>query len=553
MRWIRCLAAVALVGVTAACSELLDVSNPNNPDRPRVLGNPGDIEGVAGAQFQSIMSATLGSTQRVQTGMLTAAFENSSALANNGLGPRSFLPRQPIDNARGNAYEADNFATYRILSFTARTTADVLARINDPEFNLGAGRGPGDLNRLKAWTHFMSALAHGYLALTYDQAAIARPSDAPREVPPLVSYQEVFAYALAEFDSALAYAAAPGTTAIAAEWLTGPGGGTVEVADFVRVVRSYRARLRAGLARTPADRLAVDWDQVIADAEAGIQANFTVRMDPSRGWDYQWLALTLHFRDANWHQMPYNIIGMADVSGAFDNWIAAPRNTRASFTIVTPDLRFPRGSTRAAQNRPSADDNKPLPEGQYFRNRQPGKDQSATGWQNSHYDHYRWRAFSDASRIGAFPIFTRAENDMLAAEGYIRKGNFAAAAALIDRTRTKAELPPTLGMASATEPVPGGAACVPRVPVGPNFTSTACGTILEAMKWEKRLETAYTTFGAWFFDSRGWGDLPVGTAIHWPVPVNELNARGLPAYNLGGEGREGAAGPSTYGYGIGER
>mgnify|MGYP003291237819 CR=1 FL=1 len=58
----------------------------------------------------------------------------------------------------------------------------------------------------------------------------------------------------------------------------------------------------------------------------------------------------------------------------------------------------------------------------------------------------------------------------------------------------------------------------------------------EAMKYEKRLETAYTTYGAWFFDSRGWGDLPVGTPLEWPVPFQELDARLLPLYNLGGVG-----------------
>jgi hypothetical protein len=99
--------------------------------------------------------------------------------------------------------------------------------------------------------------------------------------------------------------------------------------------------------------------------------------------------------------------------------------------------------------------------------------------------------------------------------------------------------------------VPGGASCVPRVPVGPSFTTTACGNIMEAMKWEKRMETAYTTYGAWFFDSRGWGDLALGTAIQWPVPNQELDARVLPIYNLGGVGQVGGAPASTYGYGSG--
>ena len=62
-----------------------------------------------------------------------------------------------------------------------------------------------------------------------------------------------------------------------------------------------------------------------------------------------------------------------------------------------------------------------------------------------------------------------------------------------------------------------------------------------------------TTYGAWFFDSRGWGDLPEGTPLEWPVPNQELDARLLPIYNLGGVGQPSSAGTSTYGYGSGNR
>jgi hypothetical protein len=385
----------------------------------------------------------------------------------------------------------------------------------------------------------------------YDSAGVPRETDSPTEIIPLEGYQAANTAALQALDSALVYASKTGTTDLPTNWLTGPAGPEVPIATFQRVIRSYKARLRANVARTPTERAAVDWNAVIADAENGITTDLLVRMDPNAGWDYQWLAATLHFRDANWHQMPYYIIGMADVSGAFDTWLATPRDSRTPFLVVTPDLRFPQGTTRPAQN--AAGQGAPTGR-RYFRNRDPGLDQAAVGWANSWYDHYRWFAFSQANRIGLFPIFTKAENDMLAAEGHLRRGNVAAAAALIDRTRTTAGLPALTGAVTAvTDPVPGGANCVPRVPVGPAFTTTACGSVFEAMKWEKRMETAYTTYGAWFFDSRGWGDLPEGTPLQWPVPNQELDARLKPIYNLGGVGQPSGAGPSTYGYGSGNR
>jgi hypothetical protein len=345
-------------------------------------------------------------------------------------------------------------------------------------------------------------------------------------------------------------------TALPATWLTGPGSsGEVTVERFAQVVRSFRARLRAGVARNAEERAAVNWAAVIADATNGIQTDFIVQMNRNSQWDFHWLHTSYHYRDVAWHQMPYHIIGMADVSGGFDNWLSLPRDTRQNFLIITPDLRFPQGATRAAQNADRGGQG--VPEGRkYFRNRNVGLDATTLGWGNSQYDHYRFRAYANANGVGPLPIFTRAENDMLAAEGHIRRngaGDIAAAAALIDRTRSTSGLPALSGViTTATQPLPGPN-CVPRVPVGPNFNTTACGTIMEAMKWEKRLESAYTTMGAWYFDSRGWGDLPEGTALHWPVPFQELDARVMNSYNLGGVGRTGSAGPSNYGYGTGNQ
>jgi hypothetical protein len=551
MRFIRFLAAASIVGGLAACKDTVSVDNKNNPDRARVLAKPADVEGLASSQFQQVISGTLGNIARPNTGMLTSAFENASALANNGLGPRSAIPRGSIGNGRGNAYADDNFNTFRILSVTARNVSDVLARAKSPGFSLGTTA--GDEQRLRAFAHFVHGVSLGYLAVTYDSIGVPRPSDGPADVPALEGYAAVNTYALAELDSALLYARMTGTSSLPANWLTGPSGATVTAANFVRVIRSYKAKFRAQVGRTPTERAAANWAEVIADATNGLTADLVVQMNPSSGWDYNWLDAALHFRDANWHQMPYYIIGMADGSGGYETWLSTARDARVPFLIITADLRFPQGATRAAQQEAVAD--KPLTRArQYFRNRPPGEDQAAEGWRASFYDHYRWRDFADKGRVGAFPIFTVAENDMLAAEGYIRTGNIGAAAALIDKTRTTAGLPALVGsVTTATDPVPGGSACVPRVPVGPNFTTTACGNIFEAMKWEKRMETAYTTYGAWYLDSRGWGDLAEGTPLSWPVPFQELDARKKGIYDLGGIGGAAAAGPSSYGFGTGSR
>ena len=556
-RTILLVVPLALLGAVA-CNEPLSVDNPNNPDRERVLRRAADVEALAGTLYQQVHAGTMGMNNAttaigIYPQLLTAAFENTSGLANFGMGPRSGLARQSISNARGNPYSVEQNFDFSQLQRTARTAADILARTTEANFTVGSAA--GDL-RLRAFTRFGYGVALGTAALTYDSVAIPRPDDDPAEIAPLASATDAVTYALEQLDSAITIAnstAATGTGGfpLPATWLPG---NPLSAADFVRLARSYKARLRANVARTPQQRAAVDWTAVVADAQNGILSDFRITMDPSTGWDVPWLQGTLHFRDVNWHQMTNYVIGMADISGGYSSWLATDRDARSPFLIVTPDLRFPQGTTRAAQN---------AAPGKYLRNRPSGQDPTAAGWSSSQYDHYRHRAFSDATRKGPFPVMTVTEIDMLAAEGLLRAGSFAPAATLIDKTRTANGLPAVSGLGltvtidatgkSTGGPVPGGAACVPKVPAAPSYTTTVCGNLFEAMKWEKRMESAYAGYGIWFFDSRGWGDLPENTALEWPVPYQEMDARRTPFYDMGGSGGRSAAAPSNYGFGTGNR
>jgi hypothetical protein len=409
-----------------------------------------------------------------------------------------------------------------------------------PGFTIGT---PADDARAQAFARFVLGASLATLALMYDSAAIVTPEDDPELIPVLSGYAAVSAAGIAGLDEAISIAQAnPSAFPLPATWLN--TGSTTSQAQFIRVVRSYRARLRASLARTPAERAAVDWSAVIADAENGITADFTLQEAPASGWSIAWFIQ--HFVPGGWHRMHQFMIGMADTSGAYDAWLATGRVNRQMFLIQTPDTRFPSGATRDAQQTPGGSV-AVLPAGQYFRNRAAGEDIVGDPLGNSMYDHYRFRAFYNASRIGAFPVFTKAELDLLAAEGYIRQGNWGQAMAKINTTRVANGLAALTGITSLNDPVPGGGACVPRVPQPPNFTSTACGNIWEAMKWEKRMETAYTKHGAWFFDSRGWGDLPEGTPLQWPVPWQEMDTRVQGFYPLGGCGGQSTAAVSTYG------
>jgi hypothetical protein len=319
-------------------------------------------------------------------------------------------------------------------------------------------------------------------------------------------------------------------------------------AQFVQFVHSWKARLRAGVARTPAERAAVSWSNVIADAQAGITADIAITM--GGGWNCSYDCSTMYSSNG-WHEMPLEILGMADTSGAYAAFIAAPLATRdgSQLLIRTPDQRLPQGATRAAQNTDTPYANAPFVPGRYFDNRLASDDFAGPGYGTSEYDHKRWLSIFKASGVGPMVQWSQGENDMLAAEGYIYAGNFAAAQALIDKSRAKHGLPSIGAIASATQQIQGGAnSCVPRVPVGPAYTTVACGNILEAMKWEKRMETAYVSAYSWFQDGRGWGDLPAGMPLQWPVPNEEMDSRQEPFYSMGGPGAPNSAAKGTYGF-----
>jgi hypothetical protein len=78
--------------------------------------------------------------------------------------------------------------------------------------------------------------------------------------------------------------------------------------------------------------------------------------------------------------------------------------------------------------------------------------------------------------------------------------------------------------------------------------------MMEAMKYEKRIENAFVQFANWYMDGRGWGDLAQGTALFWAVPYQDLQSRGYSIDKIYGAGTGAGnapgsvAGKSTYGW-----
>ena len=530
MRLLRTTGLCALLLGSAGACEDLTVPTPTPPSQTLAASDAGDVETqIAG----SYLTLFYGYTFRTDLVLSTAAFQHSSMAANLGMIQLSRIPRLPINNTTTDAF-ASTYQEIWYSSYDAiRAAVDGLnatdpanpdaVEIIDPATN--ADNTP----RARAWARFVQGLGHGLLALTYDQAFVYDQGVDPA-TPELQPYDEVMAAALAQLDEAAAIAAASDFT-IPASWFGNVG---LSKADFLKTINGYQALLRAGVARTPAERAAVNWPAVIADVDASFTCagpncqDLTINADPN-----VWIHGT-HFyvgfavQAGAWAQTSNFITGMADQSGAYQAWVNTPVLDRTPFLIQAKDNRFPKGATAEEQAE------------------NPGKyiEYGGTrGHVRADRGTWRWSLYRD-SRLddtpgdqGASVLINGRDLRLLKAEGLFRTGQLGAAADIINETRVPNSLRPTT--AAGANPT-----CTPRLPNG------SCGNLFEMLKWEKRMESYFYSFGGAYFDSRGWGDLYEGTPIHWPVPARELQVLGLPLYTFGGPGgyADGTSPGSSYAY-----
>src|ERR1041385_2045311 len=229
----RCGALAGLV-VLGACK--LEVTNPNQPETKRVLATPKDVESLLGAQYLRWHQALYQNTGNQALMTMVLSFEDFSSLANDGMGSVISLPPGAVDNSIGNTNGTNNSRVYNIEAEVNRTASNILARFKDPAFTLGS---VAQDTRAKAFGEFMRGLSLGYLALIYDSAAVMDSATA--------ALQRAIDLANTSVTGANGFPL-PGS------WIPGPT--TMSAAEFVKLIRSYRARFRADVARTPAERAA---------------------------------------------------------------------------------------------------------------------------------------------------------------------------------------------------------------------------------------------------------------------------------------------------------
>jgi hypothetical protein len=510
----RLKVALTLGGLLAAgaCQDLA-VTNPNEPDRERATQQPASAESFVSSAFRTWWPVA-GHDDYPSWATSTMAREITSGFADFGqlelsAEPRAAWNNSPV-NARNDVTEEPWYDLYATIS-----------SVNDALIAIDSGLVIGDATRTartRSVGKFMQGLSHGYLALYFDKALVVDEKLALDTVRTFgfQPYPAVQKAALAQLDSAIAIAATSNFTLPENSWLFQ----AMTRDQYVRLVNSFAARLLAYTPRSRAERAAVDWNEVIRRIDAGIQTDFAPIAQQDILWD-DWKRLIARVRTgppSDFGRPSYWVLGPADSTQGFVNYVNTPLETRAAFQIRTKDRRIQGAGG-------------PTTPGRYVGYNANNIFQVARGtYRFSHY-YYLRNGTGNTWQAGPQLALPVAEMDLLKAEALIRLNRAAEAVPLINKTRVaNGALPPVTVAGPPDEP-----GCVPRKQNG------QCGSLWDALRYERGIELLGVDGVLAWFDARGYQSLPANTLVHFPVPGRELGTLVLDTYTFGGPGGEGSA------------
>ncbi|NIR52084.1 hypothetical protein GWO43_26190 [candidate division KSB1 bacterium] len=505
------------VGLVFISCQSLDTASLNEPDTERALGTPEDVEAlIKGSMLAWFRAHNRWGVEHM--GVMADALTWS--WGNFGGQDMSSEPRIAYPNNTSYVYQSHLDLPWQRMFSALSAASDGLRQIRTGGLII---ENETRTHRAEAFAKLVQGLATGYIACFYDRAFILDETVNIDEVGPAITldqyspYQEVMATAIAQLEEAIELLETGPAIETEEDWVNGV---IMTNEDLAKVAHSYTARYLAQVARSPEERAAVDWNKVKSHAERGVTEAFAPQGDGTFGdwWhSQQWFH---NDRGASWGRLDYKMIGGADESDGYQNWLNTPVQQRTEFDMVTGDQRL---SGITIKNHADEDVDGGIYAGNWGAS--PFRANRGT-YHFSKYGYYRYENFGLSGNQGPMPIFLPEENDFLIAEALLRMGDAAGAAALIDKTRV------TNGGYSPAMEASGGNIGNPDDPRSP-----LNGSSLWAMlKYEKHLECLMTGAGLEYFDNRGWGDLVTDTPLHAPVPAEELEVLRESVYTFGGGG-----------------
>jgi hypothetical protein len=502
----------ALALLIVGCQDLA-VTDPNAPDRARATKSPVSAETFVASAFRTWWPVA-GHGNYPSWAFSTIAHDVTSGFADFGQLEISAEPRSAWNNSPVNTQNSVNQAPWFALYSTISTVNDALSAIDSGLVIGDAAR----TTRTRAVGKFMQGVSHGYLGLYFDSAFVINEKLVlnPGTTPPFQPYPAVIKAAIGQLDEAIAITKTGSFTLPPDSWLFT----SMTQDDLARLSNSFVARLLAYSPRTAAERAAVDWNEVIRRVDAGITTDFAPVAQPNVLWD-DWQRLAARVRSgppSDYGRPSYWLLGAADSTNGYLNWINTPLTSRLPFQIITRDRRI-QGAAG------------PSTPGKYIGYNKSSIGAASRGTYRYSYYYYFRHGTGTSWQNGPVPDMTRTEMDLIKAEALIRLGRASEAVPLINKSRVaNGQLPPVTVDGPPDEP-----GCVPRKLNG------QCGSLWDALRYEKGIENYGTNGVLAFFDARGWQTLPENSLLQLPVPGTELATLKRPLYSLGGPGGQSSA------------
>lgn len=536
---IRQLLIPGVLAISALACQDMDITNPNNPDREIVVSSAVDVEALISTSFRRWFNLTQNTTPSMA--LAAAADEFTTGFTDFGGHEQGIEPRNAIDNGPIAANSPNRVPISTLYSIIGGVNIGLQA-IQKHNLKIMAG-GQDVTPRAQAFGKFVQGLSHGYAALLYDKSWVYSEvvdtdtilfTTGSTQVQDLVRpYTEVRDTALAQLREALRIAQGstftiPGN--FTGDWTPGVA---MTNAQFARLVNSYIARVMVYSARTPAERAAVDWNQVIQHIDAGITSDFAPTGTPDilESWYKHRAARHRTTTPGDFMRVDYQAIGAADQGNGFINWRNAAWANRNPFIMTNVQDRRLMVSPTATCT--SAQANALANEGSYIGCHVATIFSVARGTGQRSYYYFHRLGRGVTYNTGPLLAMTVAEMDLLKAEGLIRLGRAAEAIPLINKTRVANGKLPPVTLDGAPAPL-----CTPR-----KFNGD-CGSLWDALRYEKRIEGMGVDPGVGHWDARGWGAMVVNTPLHYPMPGNELQLMRIPEYTTGGGGQDSAPAPN---------
>ncbi len=482
----------AILIVLGSCKKMtdLEIPNENAPGSEIVLSAtetfPSLISGAYNGFWNTAVSASP-TFSLTNSEVITSGYSSWSSFDYYKV-PRTVVPNDLVDDVVLSPPAAAWFGFYSGIP-TVNRIIKALA-VDGRKVQIG---NTDHTSSTLAHAYILRGILYGHLGLFYDKAFIVdENTDFANYEYELSPYNDVIQFAIESIDKGISIT----DTADFTDPIQMVPEFTFTSQSLKAFASSMAARILASAPRTPAMAEQADWNRIYAYAENGLQQDWGIQWKD--GWNGKVITRDLlsHMQLYAWdwvrvHQRVINMMAPNHPAAVYP-W---PDGVTSLGEVSSPDQRLKT----------------------YFRyvGRHTGWNPQTRGYNVlSEYKYIRYEEEANAL-IGFFPHFLKAENDLLKAEAALRSGKPASeVATLINNTRVgKGGLPALSGSSGFQE-------------------------LLDAIFYERYLESDLVYPHLSFFDRRRKGELRPGTLYHFPVPANELILHQIPFYTFGGVGNE---------------